>query len=203
MPTIRRPPCSYSYTELVAHSCSPYKLEGPGCLYFPLRGTEISDIDAFLDGTVLTQAQFNALQIKAGHTAKFERQFGEAIDSPQAESEARILPCSALIRVQEKTPRVLLARQRGGFGGVQEPCGGSVPRSGRSIRVVGNSWKTVYHNTKLVVMKFTINTAPIGSLLLDPNAADSDAIYAALGSGVSLNYARKHRIISSTKLDNV
>ncbi|KAJ7755761.1 hypothetical protein B0H14DRAFT_2635240 [Mycena olivaceomarginata] len=77
MPTIRRPPCSYSYTELVAHSCSPYKLEGPGCLYFPLRGTEISDINAFLDGTVLTQAQFNALQINAGHTAKFERQFGE------------------------------------------------------------------------------------------------------------------------------
>jgi hypothetical protein len=77
MPTARRPPCSYSYAELVALPSSPYKLEGPGFLYFPLRGTTTSDIDVFLDGTPLTQAQFDALEIKAGHTVKFERRFGE------------------------------------------------------------------------------------------------------------------------------
>lgn len=77
MPSARRPPCSYSYTELVALPHSPYRLDGPGYLYFPLRGTGTSDIDAFLDGTALTQAQFDALEIKAGHTARFERRFGE------------------------------------------------------------------------------------------------------------------------------
>ncbi|KAJ7852320.1 glycosyl hydrolase family 92-domain-containing protein [Mycena olivaceomarginata] len=51
MPTARRPPCSYSYEELVALPFNPYKLEGPGSLYFPLRGTTTSDIDAFIDGT--------------------------------------------------------------------------------------------------------------------------------------------------------
>ncbi|KAJ7301679.1 hypothetical protein DFH08DRAFT_827082 [Mycena albidolilacea] len=61
MPTAPRPPCSYSYAELVALPFSPYKLEGPGFLYFPLRGTATSDIDAFLDGAPLTQAQFDAL----------------------------------------------------------------------------------------------------------------------------------------------
>ncbi|KAJ7892542.1 hypothetical protein B0H14DRAFT_2560250 [Mycena olivaceomarginata] len=77
MPAARRPPCSYSYAELVALPFSPYKIEGPGFLYFPLRGTATSDIDAFLDGTPLSQAQFDALEIKAGHTAIFERRFGE------------------------------------------------------------------------------------------------------------------------------
>ncbi|KAJ7862951.1 hypothetical protein B0H14DRAFT_2575175 [Mycena olivaceomarginata] len=77
MPAARRPPCSYSYAELVALPFSPYKLEGPGFLYFPLRGTATSDIDTFLDGTPLSQAQFDALEIKAGHTAIFERRFGE------------------------------------------------------------------------------------------------------------------------------
>ncbi|KAJ7346186.1 hypothetical protein DFH08DRAFT_810017 [Mycena albidolilacea] len=67
----------YSYTELVALPYSPYKLEGPGHLYFPLCGTATSNIDAFLDGTALTQMQFDFLQINTGYTTKFEWRFGE------------------------------------------------------------------------------------------------------------------------------
>ncbi|KAJ7307790.1 hypothetical protein DFH08DRAFT_824102 [Mycena albidolilacea] len=77
MPAAHRSPCSYSYTELVALPFSPYKLEGLGSLYFPLHGTATSDINVFLDGTALTQAQFDALQIKCRHTAKFEQRFRE------------------------------------------------------------------------------------------------------------------------------
>ncbi|KAJ7668919.1 hypothetical protein B0H14DRAFT_3538893 [Mycena olivaceomarginata] len=40
-------PAAYSYTKLVALPYSPYKLDGPGHLSFPLRGTVTSDIDAF------------------------------------------------------------------------------------------------------------------------------------------------------------
>ncbi|KAJ7710062.1 hypothetical protein B0H14DRAFT_2646238 [Mycena olivaceomarginata] len=69
--------CWLRIKKLVALPSSLYKLEGPGFLYFPLRGTTTSDIDAFLNGTPLTQAQFDALEIKAGHTAKFERCFSE------------------------------------------------------------------------------------------------------------------------------
>ncbi|KAJ7711907.1 hypothetical protein B0H14DRAFT_2645561 [Mycena olivaceomarginata] len=149
---------SYSYTEIVALPYSPYKLEGPGYLYFALHSTATSDIDAFLDGTVLTQVQFNTLQIKAGHTAKLSSGFtSRAIDSPQAESKVHITLCRAMLQMHEEPPQVLLAHQCGGFGGVRR----LVEEVFLDLGVPFVCWRTVYLS-EMILLGLNNKTSYLG-----------------------------------------